>query len=55
MEYLKTIDIEKRIIANTTDSFLNYKPIIGSWIRPEDLTDLIEIIDVCEFQTDNIY
>lgn len=54
MDYLKTINIEKRIIANATDSFLNYKPIIGSWFRPEDLINLPEI-DVCEFQTNNIY
>ena len=52
MDLFKDISIEKRIIANATDTFLNYKPIIGAWFRPEELDDLPQI-DVCEFQTDN--
>lgn len=54
MNFLETIDIEKRIIVNTSDSFLEYNPFVGSWFRPEDLKDL-KALDVCEFQAENIY
>ena len=41
-------DIEIRVIANDTDTYLDFKPEIGSWFRPEDLKNLPQI-DVCEF------
>jgi len=49
MDFLSKIDIEKRMIVNSTDSYLNFNPLIGAWIRPEDLS-LLKSIDVCEFQ-----
>lgn len=49
MDFLSKIDIEKRMIVNSTDSYLNFNPLVGAWIRPEDLS-LLESIDVCEFQ-----
>lgn len=54
MEYLNRIEnIELRVVVNSSNSFLNYSPLIGSWIRPEDLL-YYERIDICEFQSSSV-
>ena len=46
-------NIEIRAIVNDTDTYIGFKPEIGSWIRPEDLVNLPQI-DVCEFMSKDI-
>ena len=48
LDYLNTLPIEIRVIPNTSDAPLGYKPLVGGWFRPEELYQL-EAIDVCEF------
>ena len=43
-------NIEIRAIVNNPNTFLNYRPLIGSWFRPEDIKNLPQI-DVIEFDT----
>lgn len=48
LDFLKTLPVNIRVFANNSTTWLGYKPIIGSWIRPEDLYKL-DAIDICEF------
>ena len=41
-------DIEIRAIVNSPNTILGYRPLTGSWYRPEDIKDLPQI-DVIEF------
>lgn len=49
LDFVATLPIEIRVIANYAFNWLGYEPIYSSWFRPEDLTQLTDIIDVCEF------
>ena len=48
LDYVNTLPIEIRVIANYSDSAFGYQKMRGAWFRPEDLYK-IEAIDVCEF------
>lgn len=48
LNFLATLPIEIRVVANTSDAPFGYDPLVGGWFRPEDLYQL-DAIDVCEF------
>ena len=49
LDYLKQFpEVEMRIAPNIAKTFLDYRPEIGAWFRPEDLENL-NIFSVCEF------
>ena len=53
LDYLKNVPIEIRMTPNDGKDVLDYKPLYGSWFRPEDFY-LLEEVDVCEFTTTSL-
>ena len=53
LDFLNSLPIEIRVIANKSGAPFGYEPLLGGWFRPEDLYQL-EAIDVCEFSFSNM-
>lgn len=47
LDFVSTLPVEVRVWPNVSMAHSGYKPLIGSWFRPEDLYQ-IEAIDVCD-------
>ena len=49
LDFVKTLPVEIRILVNSATAPFGYKPLMGGWIRPEDIEKVSDAIDVCEF------
>lgn len=48
LDYVSTLNVEIRVWPNKALAPFDYKPLYGSWFRPEDM-DKLDMIDVCDF------
>lgn len=52
LDLIQNWPVEIRIQPNRAGAPFNYKPEIGGWIRPEDLSNLDYAINICEFDVE---